>query len=113
MPLRLERSESIPALWESMTERVLGELGTSVGPSGHTSHLWLKDGRQRDIFLQKAAQNGCPGWLGPPFTLWNNLPSRFDLRDRKIGVLTQQTIFVTSLISSTRNRAGGRQHLLE
>ena len=92
MPLRLVTAQRSDALWAAMTERFLGGVEGTAGPAGLSDHLWLRDRQQRDMLLEAAYARGCRGWLGTPFNFWTDLPSRFDIRVRPIGLLTRRAL---------------------
>ena len=92
MPLRLVTATSSDALWAAMSSRFLEEAVMSTGPAGIPCHLWLRDRYQRDKLLEAACARGCAGWLGTPLSFWTDLPSRFDIRVRPIGLLTRRAL---------------------
>ena len=104
MPVTLVTAPSASVLWDTMTSRLLDELGDNPGPDGLGSHLWLRDRYQRDLLLETAYARGCRGWLGTPFTFWNGLAPQFDIRARPIGLLTRRAL-ISRLGREAANRA--------
>lgn len=92
MPLSVVTATRSDALWATMTDRFLGDVVNSTGPSGIKAHVWLRDRYQRDALLEAAYARGCRGWLGTPFSFWTDLPARFDIRVRPIGLLTRRAL---------------------
>ncbi len=92
MGLRLVRSASSRVLWEACVERFLDGAAGSPGPSGHMAHLWLTHRNLRDRLLDTAYERGVKGWLAPPISFFSELPDRFGLASRPIGLLTRRRL---------------------
>lgn len=107
MPLRLVRAASNRALWDACADRFLNEAGSHPGPDGHAAHLWLAHRSQRDSLFERAAGRGVRGWLAPPVSFFSDLPDRFGIRERPIGLLTGR-LLVARLAARE-----GRRHGLE
>ena len=112
MPVRLIKAADTPSLWQSMTSSFFDDIGTHVGPGGFSSHLWLRDRRQRDLLLEEAYRRGLKGWLGPPFTSWMDLPRAFDLRFRGLGLLTRRWLIsrLAARIAAGHGLSGAHGH---
>ncbi len=107
MPLKLVRSDSNARLWDACVSRFLDELDGRTGPCTYPSHLWMAHRAQRDLLLEAAEERGLPGWLDPPFSFLSELPVRFAIDRRPIGLLTGRL-----LVSRLAGRAG-RKHGFE
>lgn len=92
MSLRRVSANRADELWATMADRFLTGVKGNSGPSGFSDHLWLRDRQQRDRLLEAAYARGCRGWLGTPFGFWTQLPERFDIRGRPIGLLTRRAL---------------------
>ncbi|MDX1395751.1 MAG: PD-(D/E)XK nuclease family protein [Gemmatimonadota bacterium] len=88
MPLTLLRCESNARLWGACASGFLDELGGHAGPESYPSHLWIAHRAQRDLLLSAASARGIEGWLSPPFSFLSELPGRFGIVRRPIGLLT-------------------------
>lgn len=103
MPLRLVRSASNEALWNTCTDRFLSAVAASPGPSGHPAHLWITQRELRDSLLEMAHGRGVYGWLAPPFSFFSELPERFGLGKKATGLLTRRRM-VARLAASHASR---------
>lgn len=103
MPLTLIRNSDVGALFDDCSERFLAGVGECPGPTGFGAHLWVAQESQLDLLYERARDRGIPGWLGPPVTLMRRLAERFELRDRRIGLLTRRR-----LIARVAGRVAGR-----
>lgn len=120
MPLRLVRSTSNAALWSACTGRFLETLGGHSGPREWPAQLWVAHRVQRDALYALAARRGLPGWLAPPVSFFSELPRRFGVRRRPIGLLTGR-LLVARLAAREGRRHGletadggpARAHLLD
>lgn len=92
MPIRIVDANSNATLWRELTQEVLAGLAHRARLSLGVPHLWLRDRHLRDKLLEEAHAQGHPGWLGIPYSFWNDLPERFDLRLRPIGLLTRRAL---------------------
>ena len=122
MPLHLVRSSSNADLWAACVGRVLDELDEHAGPDGYPSHLWLSHRTQRDLLLEAAGNRGLPGWLAPPFSFFSELPERFGIDARPIGLLTGRVLISRIAIETARRHgfgavggadAPGRGHMID
>lgn len=105
MPLHLIRSPSSRALWETCIDRFLERAGRATGPQSHRAHLWLAHRSQRDAAFERAARRGLRGWLAPPVSFFSELPARFGIRERPIGLLTAR-LLVARLAAREGRRHG-------
>ena len=92
MPLNLVRAPDARTLWGACVTRFLDEVGGNPGPSGFGAHIWLAQESQVDLLYEAAHVRGVKGWLGPPVTMMRQLPARFDIRVRRLGLLTRRRI---------------------
>ena len=92
MPLKLVRAPDTDTLWDTCVGRFLDELGDNPGPSGFGSYLWTPQNRQVDLLCETAVERGLPGWLGPPITTLRDLGKLFDLRMKRVGLLTRRRL---------------------
>lgn len=120
MPLRLVRSTSNAALWSACARRFLEMLDGHSGPREWPAQLWVAHRVQRDALYALAARRGLPGWLSPPVSFFSELPRRFGVRRRPIGLLTGR-LLVARLAAREGRRHGletvdggpARAHLLD
>jgi RecB family exonuclease len=92
MPLTFVRAADSHALWQECSTRFLDEVGESPGPAGIDAHLWVAQESQVDLLYEAAHARGVKGWLGPPVTTLRQLAGRFEIRDRRVGLLTRRRI---------------------
>jgi RecB family exonuclease len=92
MPLTLVRAPDARTLWDACTSRFLDQVGDNPGPADFAAHIWLAQESQADLLYETAVERGIPGWLGPPVTLMRQLPSRFEIRTRRVGLLTRRRL---------------------
>ncbi len=92
MPLRIVRAPDVQSLWEECLESFLDELHGRSGPDGFESHLWLTHRNLRDLLFEHAGARGIEGWLGLPFAFFSQLPARFEIRHRPVGLLTRRRL---------------------
>lgn len=104
MSLGLIRSESNAALWSACAARFLDATGTTAGPEGHRAWIWVAHRSQRDDLLEEAARRGSAGWLEPPVSFFSELPERFGIEERPVGILTAR------LLVSRKAAELGRRH---
>lgn len=90
MPLGLRLARSNDSLWRACVGDFLDELDGHSGPTGYGSYLWLTHRLQRDALLEAAEARGLPGWLGPPFAFFSDLPALFEIRQPRIGLLERR-----------------------
>jgi len=92
MPLNLVRASDARTLWDACSSRFLDQVGDNPGPSDFGAHIWLAQESQVDLLYEAAHGRGVKGWLGPPVTTLRHLAAGFDIRARRIGLLTRRRI---------------------
>lgn len=92
MPLRLFRSGSNRILWEACADRFLAAVGDHPGPDGHSAQLWLTHRHLRDRLLERAHDQGIRGWLAPPICFFSDLPQRFGITGKPLGLLARRRL---------------------
>ena len=71
----------------------LGGVGgsASAGPGASSgAWIWLSTRHLRDLLLEAASARGQVGWLGPPISLASELPERFGVQGKPVGLLTRR-----------------------
>jgi len=92
MPLNLVRARDARTLWEACGTRFLEQVGENPGPADFGAHIWLAQESQVDLLYEAAHARGVKGWLGPPVTTLRHLAARFDIRARRLGLLTRRRV---------------------
>jgi ATP-dependent helicase/DNAse subunit B len=92
LAVRFCAAPSNQRLWQELTDRFLGQLGTSVGPSSHSAFVWFTHRIQRDAIYIEAASRGLPGWLAPPIAFFSDLPELFGISQKRIGLLRRRVL---------------------
>jgi RecB family exonuclease len=121
MPLRLVRSASNRTLWEACADRFLEQVAGNPGPGGHRAHLWITHRGLRDSLLERAHDRGIEGWLAPPISFFSELPERFRLPGRPVGLLTRRRLVARLAaehaerlgIGTAENRGVVRGHMMD
>jgi len=90
MPLTVVRAADARTLWEECSTGFLDAVGDSPGPADIPAHLWVAQESQVDLLYEAAHARGVKGWLGPPVTTLRQLAARFEVRDRRVGLLTRR-----------------------
>lgn len=88
----LVRAANARTLWETCRSRFLDQVGDNPGPTDFGAHIWLAQESQVDLLYEAAHARGVKGWLGPPVTTMRQLAARFDIRARRLGLLTRRRI---------------------
>ncbi len=107
MPLNLVRAFDARTLWNACGSRFLDQVGDNPGPSDFAAHVWLAQESQVDLLYEAAYARGVKGWLGPPVTTLRHLAARFDIRDRRLGLLTRRRI-ISRVAGSVAKEVGLR-----
>ena len=92
MPLITARSRGTHSLWRAFSDSVLGDLGAHRGPGGYPAAVWLTHRLHRDRLYEEAARRGCTGWLNPPISFFSELPERFGLPARPVGLVERRAL---------------------
>lgn len=92
MPLTLVRAADARTLWDTCVERFLQQVGDNPGPAEFDAHIWLAQESQVDLLYETAVARGVKGWLGPPVTTMRQLAARFEIRQRRVGLLTRRRL---------------------
>ena len=103
MTLHAVRRGGTAPLWQAFLDGFLGEVGDHTGPAGYPSFAWFTHRLQRDRLWREAAARGLKGWLNPPHSFFSELPRRFGIDLRPIGLLERQ-----SLLDRLSAEAGAR-----
>jgi hypothetical protein len=121
MPFRLVRSASNRTLWKACADRFLGQVAGNPGPRDHQAHLWITHRGLRDSLLERAHERGIEGWLAPPISFFSELPERFRLSGRPVGLLTRRRLVARLAaehaerlgIGTAENRGVVRGHMMD
>lgn len=105
--IRLLRSSDNHVLWSRCVSAWLDANEGSGGRGGWPAYLWLRNRAQRDLLLEAADARGVRGWLNPPFCYLGDLPERFHLEGRTVGLLTRRRLI--SRISARHAALNGIQ----
>lgn len=92
MPLRRVCNDSVYALWNSFSSTLLKEVGGPFGAAGYLGFAWSTHRLHRDKLYEDAARQGHPGWLNPPLAFFSELPERFGLTFKPLGLLEREVI---------------------
>ena len=107
MSLTLVRAPDTRTLWDACGTRFLDQVGDNPGPSDFEAHIWLAQESQVDLLYEAAHARGVKGWLGPPVTTLRHLAARFDIRERRLGLLTRRRI-ISRIAGSVASDVGLR-----
>ena len=86
------RARTAHDLWHAFSSTFLDELGAWTGPGHWPAAAWLTHRVQRDLLYRDAAARGIRGWLNPPTTYFSELPTRFGILQRPIGLVERQAL---------------------
>lgn len=90
--LHVLRSPDNHTLWHRCVGSFLDELGDATGPDVYASHLWLTQRAHRDAMIDAARVRGLRGWLQPPFSYMGEVPRRFGITQKTVGLLTRRRL---------------------
>lgn len=107
MPLTLVRASGARSLWHACATRFLDQVGDNPGPADFAAHIWLAQESQVDLLYEAAYARGVKGWLGPPVTTLRHLAARFDIRARRLGLLTRRRV-ISRVAGSVAKEVGLR-----
>jgi len=93
------------ALWSAFTDALLAAPAGPHGPGEHPRAAWLTHRALRDRLYHDAATRKHPGWLAPPIAFFSELPARFGLRTRPLGLLERHGLLDRLTTEHFRNEA--------